>query len=182
MTWLQPSPRKRKLKLRPWKAPSLTEAGFDIDGLSYVVVEEIVGSVAGLSVSPWPGADRRGRLRFPVENDPVEIAVDVDAFCEFLNESLAGAPGFITFVPKRGGRERLEERQLRIGTTFAVEIRREGTRWTKPFRRWIARIYDITTDARLVAKLASYGALTEHWDREKAADLDLVRPEEELEE
>lgn len=182
MTWLQPSPAKRKPKLRQWKAPSLTEAGLDIDGLSYLVVEEIVGSVAGLSVSPWPGADWRGRLRFPIENDPVEIAVDIDAFCEFLNESLAGAQGFITFVRPRSGPERAEERQLRIGTTFAVEIRKEGTRWTKPFGRWIRRIHDITADARVVAKLASYGALTEHWDRRKATDLHLMRPEDELEE
>ena len=178
MSWLRPSPPKKSLKLRPWKAPSLTKAGVDIDRLSYIVVEEIVGRVAGLAVSPWPGADWRGRLRFPIEDDPVEISVDIGPFCEFLNESLgAGTPGFIKFVPPHRRRENPDERQLRIGTTFAVEIRSVGTRWTKPFRRWVKRIYDITADARQVAKLATHGALTEPWTKEEAEGLDLVKAE-----
>lgn len=181
MSWLEPSPPKRTPKLRPWKAPSLTEAGVDIAGLSYVVVEEVEGNVAGLSLSPWPGADRRGRLRFPAEDEPAEVTVDIEDFCGFLNDSLgAEVAGFIRFVPPHRGRERPNDRQLRIGTTFAVEVRRQGTHWRKPFGRWITRIYDVTGDARLVAKLASYGALTEHWEREEAEALDLLMPEEGL--
>jgi hypothetical protein len=64
---------------------------------------------------------------------------------------------------------------LRIGAAFAVEIRRPGARtWTKPLSRWVKRIYDITADARYVAKLANYGALADHWDQETATKLDLV--------
>jgi hypothetical protein len=173
VSWLRPSPQKRIGKLRPWQAPTLSESGADISGLTYVVVEEIVGQVAGLSLSAWPAADQEGRLRFPMDDDPVEVSVNIPDFCEFLNESLKSSDS--KFVSPKRDPDRLGERQLRIGAAFAVEIRRpEARTWTKPFSRWVKRIHDITADARYVAKLATYGALADHWDQETANKLDLV--------
>jgi hypothetical protein len=173
VSWLRPSPQKRIGELRPWQAPTLFESGADISGLTYVVVEEIVGQVAGLSLSAWPAADGDGRLRFPVDDDPVEVSVSIPDFCEFLNESLKRSDS--KFVPPKRDSDRPGERQLRIGAVFAVEIRRPAApTWTKPLSLWVKRIYDITADARYVAKLASYGALADHWDQETATRLELV--------
>jgi len=132
--------------------------------LTYIVVEEIVGGTVGLSLSPWPGADNRGRLRFAVGEDPVHVAVDVEAFCSFLAEY------DLTFVPPGRATEQDDGRPLLIGTTLAASVHRTAaTTWTRPFRRWIlGPLFDITADAREVAKLAHYAAVTEEWTQERA--------------
>src|SRR4051812_29761046 len=50
---------------RPWLPACLSAHGFSVEtvqALSYVVLDEIVGNHATLTVSPWPAADGRGRL------------------------------------------------------------------------------------------------------------------------
>lgn len=53
-------------------------------GLSYVTLDELVGTVVGLAVDPWPGVDMRGRLVFgdPAPVDTVEV--DLELLQEFV--------------------------------------------------------------------------------------------------
>lgn len=52
---------------RPWLPDALCSAGLDagtVGSLSYVCVDEVLGSLVSLAVVPWPAADGHGRLRF----------------------------------------------------------------------------------------------------------------------
>jgi hypothetical protein len=61
---------------RPWLPKSLV--GFTeqtVAPLSYIVVDEVLGNLVALAVSPWPKADGRGRLRFDDAADRGHIIV-----------------------------------------------------------------------------------------------------------
>ncbi len=170
MSWLPPARRASPRNLRPWLAPSLNKRGVDVSGLTYIVAEEIVGDVVGLSLSEWPAADSQGRLRFPVRHDPVHVAVGVNELCQFLRRR--GLP----FRPvDEAGSSRA--RPLAIGTTLAAEVQAdESAMWVPPLDRWIpGPVYDVSADAREVAKLAFYAAVTERWGQEHAEDLGLTK-------
>jgi hypothetical protein len=171
-SWLPDLPaRPAKESLRSWKAPSLTEKGVDQRSLTYVILEEMVGNTVGLSLYPWPAADPEGRLRFETDREPVEVAVTCEEFCGFLSKHELG------FVAASTGRS--EDRELRSGDVFAVRI--EGPPaggGRRPLAGW-RDVYDISSDAREVAKLAYYGALTEKWEWKHAQDLLLTEPPEE---
>jgi len=169
LSWLPPPPTPSGERLRPWQAPSLSKKRVKVADLTYIVVDETVGGIVGLSLSPWPAADHVGRLRFAVDQDPVHVAVDLPTLCEFLLER------GLRFVPA-GPMPEKDERPLFIGTTFAARVHRTQAKvWRKPLRRWIpGRVYDITGDAREVAKLAHYGAVTERWNQDQAAELGLT--------
>jgi hypothetical protein len=159
------SPRRRTAGgLRPWKAPSLEHKRVVLKKLSYVVVDEIVDDTVGLSVSPWPGADDQGRLRFTVDKDPEHVGVEVHELCTFLTERR-----HLPFVPVSKTATEQKGRELRIGTSFAMEVTSSTSReWTDPLERYVGRVFDITADAREVAKLAYYGAMTEQWNHRHA--------------
>jgi hypothetical protein len=170
LTWLPTGSVSRPSgKVRPWLAPSLRLSRRSAERLTYVVVDEIVEGIVGLSMSPWPVADELGRLRFDIEQDPVHVAVGLETLCEFLR-----GRGFPFYPPKEAAADE-EKRGLLIGTTFAMEIKKpRAVRWGKPLDRWVGQIHDITADARDLAKLALYGALTEIWSEKKADRLGLV--------
>lgn len=171
MSWLPPAHRSSPRELRPWKAPALVDRGVDLEGLTYMVVDEIVGDTVGVSLSPWPAADPAGRLRFRVEEDPVHVGVDIHTLCDFLRHERG-----MEFVPISRSPTEETRRELRIGTVFAAEIKKaRSKRWARPLDRYVGRIFDITFDAREVAKLAHYGALTERWSQKKAEKLRLAK-------
>jgi hypothetical protein len=170
MSWLPPSQVTSPGPLRPWLAPSLSARGVDVTGLTYIVVEEIVGDVVGLSLSDWPGADPQGRLRFRVREDPIHVAVGMKTLCTFLRQHR------LSVRPVEEGRSS-RGRPLAIGTAFAAELRGDdAVEWTPPLDRWIpGPVYDITADAREVAKLAFYAAVTERWEQKRAESLGLTK-------
>ena len=111
-------------------------SGVDTTGLSYIVVEEMDGGLAVLAVSDWPRTDERGRLRF--DSEPVQVAVQRDAFERFLDL------------------HRQPSRPLRTGDVFAA---RTGAPAPHP-EGWIEPpVHDVTADAREAAKIAFYAAV-----------------------
>lgn len=166
-----PERSEKSQEMRPWKAPSLQKEHVDLERLTYVVVDEIVDDTVGLSLSPWPKADPDGRLRFGVEDDPRHVGVDLRDLCTFLTKKRG-----MEFVPISRRPAEHAKRELRIGTVFAVEVKTpKSSEWKRPLDKHVDRVFDITSDAREVAKLAYYGAMTERWSHKKAKDLGLTR-------
>ncbi len=160
-----PSPPERKGEpLRPWEAPSLSGQGVDPAGLRYVAVDEIVGDRVGLSISGWPGADAVGRLCFPIAEGVAEAVVSAETLCRFLEGSN------LRFAPRLSGPLPRGRRELRVGTVLAARVKSsDGEEWGEPLSDWLEEpVYDITKDARYVAKLAYWGAVTGKWNKEQA--------------
>jgi hypothetical protein len=170
MSWLPPPRRASPRNLRPWLAPSVSKRVGNVSSLTYIVAEEIMGDVVGLSLSKWPGADPQGRLRFDVRRDPIHVAVSAKALCTFLRQRGLSFRPADEIGPSRA-------RPLGVGTAFAAEVRKDNSvEWTPPMDRWIpGPVYDITADAREVAKLAYHAAVTEPWKQQKAEKLGLTK-------
>lgn len=147
--------------MKDWRPPAIE--GADPGGLSYVVVDEIEGSMIGLAVSDWPRLDEKGRLRF--ESDPVLVGADRKALERFLAEH-------------RRPRE-LADRGLRIGDVFAARTRPVEADEAEPRlepvvdpERWIEPpVYDLTEAAREAAKMSFYGAVAPALEPDEAARL-----------
>ena len=168
VNWLPPPARDDTVTARPWRPPSL--ARVDLEGFSYVVVDDIDGSAAGLAVSAWPRVDSAGRIRF--SGGAVMLGADANALQLFLAEH-------------RRPRE-LAERPLRIGDVFAVQplagaleqVRAEldERRRLNPFldpASWMRPpVYDISADAREAAKASFYAAVTPTLEPESASELE----------
>ncbi|MGH3666240.1 MAG: hypothetical protein ACRDU8_09190, partial [Egibacteraceae bacterium] len=117
---------------------------------SHVVVEEIVEAVVGLTVSVWPVADTRGRLRFPRLNERREVGLALAVLHDELYR------GWLARLP-------------RVGDVFATELSDGATRWLVDhpdavWRRPVAElvagpVYDVTAEARTAAKLAFHAAV-----------------------
>jgi hypothetical protein len=74
MSWLPPpSPTAAERRRRRWRPRVLEEQDADVERLSYLVVDEIVGSSVGLVLSDWPDADEQGRLRFGGGEQPLKL-------------------------------------------------------------------------------------------------------------
>ncbi len=147
-------------RLRPWRPRSLRS--IDFAGYRYAVIDEIEGSWAVLAVTEWPGVDRGGRLRFPVEG-PTEVYADTAALLRFLREHRLPAA--------------LAGRELRHGDAFAVRTskaalkRAAGEEPVEP-EAWIRPpVYDVTRDARREAKVAFYSAVSEPLAYEEAVEV-----------
>ncbi|MBA3430835.1 MAG: hypothetical protein H0U16_05075 [Actinobacteria bacterium] len=168
MSWVPPR-RPPDVKPRPWLPKSLREEGLkaeSLSALSYIVVDELIGDSVGLSVARWPDADDRGRLRFDVIDGPEEVAVSRRELLRFLEKSI-GSNGSGALAG-----------DLRIGDVFAAEVKKSGApAWPPPLSRWLGETYDVTHDARTLAKLAFYGATATKLDRKqsKAWGLDELR-------
>jgi hypothetical protein len=136
----------------PWLPACLHEHGLDIESvqdLSYIVVEEIVEDVVTLTISPWPAADGHGRLRFDVAHVD-ELALPIQDLQTQIYQ------GWL-------------RRRPHIGDVFAAIVdgevlRSAGTRglWVEPLERIVpGPVYDLSAEARKVAKLALYASITE---------------------
>jgi hypothetical protein len=142
-----------------------------------LVVEEIVGGSVGLALSPWPQTDGAGRLRF-AEEESLTFAVERDSFERYL--------------AKHRRPRALRRRPLRIGDVFAVKVNEEvlgqvaGQLEERTSRQpllnpkdWLRPpVYDITADARDVAKTSFYAAVTEALNPMQAASMrELIDPQ-----
>jgi hypothetical protein len=140
---------------RPWLPASLGAHHLgpeDVAELTYVVVDEIVGSAVTMTLSAWPWADARGRLRFAVDDSTRGITVDLHA----LDRSLYR--GWLRRAP-------------RVGDVFGARVPPsvheaqepdEAPVWTRPVADLFdGPVYDLTLDARTVAKLATYAVVSE---------------------
>lgn len=131
-----------------WRPPSIADV--DIQGLSYIVVDEIVGGTVGLAVSGWPRLDRIGRLRFV----PGELIIGADK------------GSFERFVARNRQPRRLARRPLRIGDVFAAAVdsgvldAATEDDLVDPAALLGTPVYDISADARDAAKMSFYGAVT----------------------
>jgi hypothetical protein len=154
-SWLPEESARNEVSRGLW-APG--ELPVQPGGLSYIVLEEILGDAIGLAVSDWPEVDASGRLRFAT---PARLA-GVDG--SWLEQQL---------IEHRKPAD-IADRPLRIGDVFAVADVELGiapgqseltiTRWTPP-------LYDLTAEARAAAKIALYGAVAPVLDHEQARDL-----------
>jgi hypothetical protein len=133
-------------------------------GLRYIAVDEIVGDRVGLSISGWPAADAVGRLRFPLSEGVAEAVVDAQALCRFLERSN------LHFALRLRGPLPRGKRELRVGTVLAARITSpDSEAWGEPLADWLGEpVYDITKDARYVAKLSYWGAVAGKWDESQA--------------
>ena len=154
MTWL---PRETDVvdpPRRPWVPSGLEQS--EVGGLSYVVVDEIVGGSVGLVVSEWPRLDEQGRLRF---SDALGI----------LGAELRSMQAFLTEHRHPRG---LADRPVRIGDVFAMRVNpdvlerslnepaQEGAHELLDPATWIEPpIHDVTREARDEAKLSFYATV-----------------------
>ncbi len=134
---------------RPWLPAALRAHGWtrsDVGTLSYLVLDEIVGSSATLLLSDWPWADVQGRVRFAVDDGTRAVTVDVRALEQALYR------GWL-------------ERPPRVGDVFAAVVPsglRElqeldgAPRWHRPIADLVdGPVYDLTPEGRTVASLAA---------------------------
>ncbi|HYE77179.1 MAG TPA: hypothetical protein VEI97_04260 [bacterium] len=154
----------------PWLPAPLRAHGFTIETvalLRYVVVDEMVGEDVGLALWPWPVADGLGRLRFRNVDERYELGMPAQ---DLQRELYAG----------------WRSRPPRIGDVFAAradgdalaELRAGTGVWTRPFAALFpGPVYDITLEARHLAKLAYYASVTPVMRGGEPGRWDLPRPE-----
>ncbi len=160
MSWPPPRPAPPAVQRRPWDPgveadPDLAKDG---DKLLYIVVDEVVEAGVGLSVSAWPDADSKGRVRFVRAATPsLELATTARNLMRFLSPDAYD-----------------EDADVVIGKTFAARLK-HGTAddffrsWLgrseqdlmelSDLRTWLRDPCDISAQARYIAKLAYYGAV-----------------------
>jgi hypothetical protein len=152
-------PPARQAAVQPWQPGSLDLEPEEVKQLSYVVVDEIVGDVARVSVSSWPGVDRRGRLHFNLRERARSVRARVDALEDFVARQRPGrrrAPLRMGAVLAAGVDESVlpdaeSEEEL---TAEAAAAPRRPEEWLRP------PIHDISADAREKAKEAYYAAVS----------------------
>jgi hypothetical protein len=177
VTWPPPRPAESPRAGRPWD-PGLSEEPNlhkESKRLVYVVVDEIIEGWVGLSVAPWPQADEKGRLRFPANGGPIEVGTPLEALKRFLapahrkgQASGTGGNG------RRAGASEDQDSRIRIGMTFAARVK--GSNADPLLKRLrdqashgevridnlgtiLTHPVDLTDKGRMLARLASYGAV-----------------------
>ena len=148
---------------KPWKPKG---SRFDVAGLFYIVVDEIVEPTCVLAVTEWPRIDDKGRVRFRLDARPHLVRVSVTELSAYLAEHRSGA--------------RHRDRRVRIGDVYAAvartgqlpppETEAEALELTgddlTPLDWLEPPIHDITAAARETAKIALYGAVAPVLDRD----------------
>jgi hypothetical protein len=143
----------------PWSPDGLELKDEELFRLSYIVVDEIVGDVADVSVSPWPRLDARGRLF--MGDDP---AVSVRA-------SRAALDNYLKRADFRSADDSVGPRPVRMGDVFAARVRHSklaaaessavvGAPPLRPSAWIVPPIYDVRARARDKAREAFYAAVT----------------------
>ncbi|HEX8768654.1 MAG TPA: hypothetical protein VF714_09805 [Jatrophihabitans sp.] len=132
----------------PWKPEDLPLPAEELPGLSYVVVEEVVGSLVLLRRWAWPDVDPLGRL---IWLDESEYGAGAAAVSIDLLRAQLYAPSKL-------------RRRPRCGDTFAVggavEAVWQAEEQVNDLRALFSgSVYDISADAREAAKLAYHAGL-----------------------
>jgi hypothetical protein len=165
-SWLPGKPSRRKPQVHSlWAPPG---GGWEPAGHKYVVVEEIEPRAVILLITDWPGVDRRGRPHFGGET--LAVATDPEPLRRLLRQREPAE---------------LAERELRIGDVFAMSLREDAPFLdTTPIEveadiepvqldDWIdPPIVDVTRDAREMAKVAFYAAVTPTMSKPAATSLE----------
>lgn len=159
-------------------------------GLSYVTLDELVGTVVGLAVDPWPGVDERGRLVFgdlaPVDSVEVDLELLEEfvaahrrwlaerALCpaELVDQSVCIGDVYGLAVTATTGGRRTPTLD-RDGPLPKLRVPGERPRTTIEFAGLVfmgnqGALAEICWDARELAKTAYYAAM--------AAEADIGRP------
>ena len=139
---------------RPWRPAGAGLPGEGLEKLSYIVVDEIVGGDADVSVSPWPLVDDRGRLLLPAEQ-PLGVGAAVETLRTYVNRP-----------DVRAGRRPID---IRMGTALAAVVRttRLAAGETRLEKWLVPPVYDITAPARDKAKASFYAAVAPALDRKE---------------
>ena len=160
--------------------------------LSYVSVDEIVGTVVGLAVDPWPGVDERGRLVFPGSAVVESLEVDLRSLQKFLTDHRRWS------AARRLCPSELIDEPVRIGDVYGmtvsaakVGLRAARGRTSEPlptlrvpgehgvgvvelagpfFGSTYGAVADLGLDARELARAAYYAAMAKELDPRRRAD------------
>ncbi len=145
---------------RPEALQAATQAGEELGDFAYVVVEESVDRLIVLMAWPWPEADDKGRVFWPLEKESAyKTAVTTR---DLLRDQL--------YRPSR------LQRLPRLGDVYAASHLGPGWAASNPVtdvrQLFDAEVYDISADAREAAKLAYQGAVAPALTTRAASDLD----------
>jgi hypothetical protein len=158
-SWLPPVPPAPPFGDWPlWQPP-----GLEVDGKSYIVVDEIVRPTAVLAVTEWPRVDDQGRVRFKHEERARLVRVELDELAERL----------------------AEERTVRVGDVYAAVVKEKKLADPEseqeaehlahdraaPLDWLVGKLENVTVEARDVAKAALYSAVAPVLDHREAAEL-----------
>lgn len=130
---------------RIWVPASLRRRS-DLASLAYVVIDELESNMVGLTVSPWPTMDSKGRLHYDLERSRA-----IGARSQALR----------AFLTKHRTPRKIASRPLRMGDTFAFRIKGSlaDGELMEPGSWMIPPITDISAEAREAAKLAYFSAV-----------------------
>ena len=152
-----PAPQEVLDRRRPWLPAGLAAHGLtssDTAGFTYVVVEEMVEGVVDLALSEWPAADGLGRLRFAVDT-----VTDLAVREERLHAEVYR--GWLSRRPRVG--------DVLAGPVVREALRTSGGTWEGPLSGLLpGPVYDLSREARLVAKLALYAVRSDILATEEA--------------
>jgi len=143
---------------QPWQPE-----GLEVDGKSYIVVDEIVKPTCVLAVTDWPRVDGDGRVRFRLDERPHLVRVET----EELEQHLA------------------EKRTVRVGDVYAAVVKTEKLAppesaeeaehlahdHAAPLDWLVGKLENVTPAARDVAKAALYSAVAPVLEPDEAAEL-----------
>ena len=117
----------------------------DLAPLAYVVIDELESALVGLTVSPWPTLDERGRLHFDLER-----ARSVGARKRTLE----------AFLAEHRTPRKVARRPLRMGDAFACRVKEplQDGELLEPGTWMVPPVTDISAEAREAAKLAYFSA------------------------
>jgi hypothetical protein len=139
----------------PWAPPDNLLPEAELEHVSYIVIDEIVGDAVDVSISPWPEVDERGRLRFAEDEPPRTVRASAAALEKYLSRVDFRSPEW--------------PRSIRMGDVFAARIRtrrlgeRKGDQAAtapEPSTWMVPPVYDISRQARDKAKEAFYAAVS----------------------
>jgi hypothetical protein len=150
------------MTMRIWVPTGLSRRK-GLAALAYVVIDELESSLVGLTVSPWPTLDDRGRLHFDLER-----ARSVGATTRALE----------TYLAKHRTPRKLADRPLRMGDAFACGIKEplNDGELLEPGDWMVPPISDISAEAREAAKLAFFSAAAPLADRQADPEVVALAP------
>lgn len=135
----------------------------------YVVVDDLFDEMAVCAHTRWPRLDAAGRLYFSTDAGDVSRSFAVTA--ETLLQHVSARR------LERSADPEVSTRPLRIGDAFLVRGAEAEGEFPESPEDW-AHVADVTAQARTAAKTALYGAVAPRVTEREAAELALVRADD----